>query len=576
MAYTGLKDGGLSVKIDGVEHVGDIHGLRFETTIHGDGAASFWIQPYDPFERIAPEFHPMAPVEITHTYDGATTALYKGFIVSDPTVGYAGESRRVDIECGGALDVMRHRGDLAFVFTDSDPDWWFENKRNGKWASIDISNRVEIRVDDGTKVPRGPNDTPRAAVVGYLAYEGARHMFKGHTPPGPMNGVKRITGKVYCNLKDGMQAKLGWRNGYSVSRDPSDYTTIKSWPTGTVVRGQALDETFGGTSGAGYVALLLWTTRKNGSVVTDDRFIRISNPEMHHDTYEYRVDDALLAIANVAGMHNTSSTAAIGRVVQSLAVRSMTDYVSAMNTVAQQADVLVHWGYYSYYSSGCKYRFVAKPLMTNPEEIRDLSNCYKIDLFETPGIEWDVRQHPEDGGNWRALRMSYSRRGEDSIYPPGFPDQVCSPVSNPGWGTSIPGLGATARVLAVDFTGHNYSPEQARRLARRLARSLGMGLSSGTCMIRVQTVKRYGDNADVPAPYIRGGDFVECVQSSCGPLPVVSSMVDVDTEAVRLEVGVEMESLIEQLEAAGGITKVALAKGGRARPVRHSPRKKVG
>ena len=49
MTFTTLNDGGLSVRIAGAEYVGRVHGLEWDSTNQGDGAASFWFEPGDPF-----------------------------------------------------------------------------------------------------------------------------------------------------------------------------------------------------------------------------------------------------------------------------------------------------------------------------------------------------------------------------------------------------------------------------------------------------------------------------------------------------------------------------------------------
>jgi len=558
--YVGLKDGGLSVKIGGVERRDVVHGLEFDSTNQGDGAASFWMDPADPFSPRSQwtELKVGATIDVTHTLDAVTTQLYKGFIINDPRTGYAGEKKVLGIECGGVLEVARWRQDCGFVFTDSDPDQWFENKRNGKWASIDISDVIEIRAEDGTKVPRGPDDTPRAAMIGYLLYEGATYMKK---PTGLMNGVKRIRGNITCNLKENMRARLAWSTDYTVERNPADsaYNEIHTWDAGTVLNGYPFDEPVGGVGdNPGYITLQLWTTNSKGQTVTADRFVSIDNVELYTSTNEKTVDEALLAIAQFIDLHDSELTSTVGSVLQSLVARPMTDPVSAMNTIAQQASVLVEWGWFSYYSAGSKFRFVARPLLTDPTSIQVLDNCYAIDATE-PGTVWDVRQHPDEEGNYKALRFQYGRLGR-SNYPAGFPDTVIRPKT-PGWGQGSPFMGTTARVLAVDFSGHNYSVEAAGRNADRLARHLGTGLSSGTCQLKQLEVHRWDTPSEWrPVPYIRGGDWVWCEQSLCGPLYVVRSHVDVDSETVDLELGLGADALIEQLEAAGAIRTIKLAK----------------
>jgi hypothetical protein len=49
VTFTTLNDGGLSVRIAGAEYVGRVHGVELDSTNQGDGAASFWFEPGDPF-----------------------------------------------------------------------------------------------------------------------------------------------------------------------------------------------------------------------------------------------------------------------------------------------------------------------------------------------------------------------------------------------------------------------------------------------------------------------------------------------------------------------------------------------
>lgn len=570
MPYEGLKDGGLSVKIDGVERVTEVHGLETETTSNGDGGGSFWMEPADPFNPRGTwdELRVGAPVDVTHTYDAATTQMYKGFVISDPKAGMAGETKRLQVECGGALEVARWRQDVGFVYTDSDTDQWFEYKKNPKWASVDISDAIEIRVEEGTKVPPGKT---KAAIVGYICYEGAEYLYKGHTPAGPLNGVKRMDGHVTTNLEDGMRAGIYWAPIYKQSYDSTDFPLDRS---GTVKFYDSYAERhlgnskggkyeqympIGGGNGAGYVFLAMWNASGATVEMKKDRFVRIDNPELFTVANEYRVDQAMLDVAGFIGLHDSSDTDEIGSVLQNLVARPPTDPISALNTFVQQADVPVEWGWFSYYSGGSKYQFRAKRRHTDPDWLRFLGTCYGIDA-EAPGVTWDVRQHPEDGSNWKGLRFRYGRLGR-SDYPAGFPDAAFAPGSGASWGDGVAFMGAMARVLSVDFTGHNYSPQAARKLARRLWKDLGCAQSSGTCQLRVATVPdRVTPTTLVPAPYIKGGDAVECWQSNCGPLPVTRSHIDYDSETVDLEVGIEEEALIEQLEAAGAIRAVTLAK----------------
>jgi len=564
MAYAGLLDGGLSVKIGcaadwtgGTERRTTVHGMRITTTNQGIGSCSFWMECADPFspQTTYPELVHGARISVTHTYDAATTVLYRGFVLIDPRTAHAGGSSVINVECGGPMEVARWRGDVGFVYTERDTDQWFENKNNGKWVHVDTGDRLYLGVDDDTKVPYG-----KCGAVGYLIYKGADYL--AYAPQ--LYGVKRLRGTVRMNLKEGMVARLAYSSGYKVSREQADYTEIKTWSAGTVLAKTAFDSTSWGwtppTKGCHYLVLLLWTSNTSGVKVTADRFIEFDNLEMYlgSDTNEKRIDQALVDVANFVGLHTSTLTSPIYSVEQSLAARPMTDPVSAMNTFSLQASQLVEYGWWPT-AAGIEFR--ARPVPTDPTTIRALSNCYRIDA-SLAGVDWDVRQHPDEG-IMRAIRFTYGKRAASS-YPAGFPKNVVAP-DGPGWVSGEPFVGTNCPVLPVDFTQHNYSDDRAKDIAMALASHLGEGLSSGPVSLHTQTVPVYGTSAPYPVPYLRGGDWVECTQTqtaaaATGPLYITSSTVYVDTGFVDLEVGFAAQQLIEQLTAAGAINKIKLAK----------------
>lgn len=540
MAFTTLLDGGLSVKIAGVERAASVHGLEWESTNQGDGAASFWVEIADPFnpQTTFPELLHGASVVVTHTLSAATTTLYSGYVVSDPRAGYAGEKAIVQVECGGVLDVIAGRTDMGFVFTDADTSQWIENRRNAKCHQVDTGDRIDIRVADGSKVT---HDT--AGMVGYAAYLGAQYLLN------VLPGVKRLTGTVSFNLKDSMKASLIWSPAYKASRDVSDYTVVHTWSANTTAKNAPIDYTFGGANGAGYVALALWCDKTGGVTTTAERFVTIDDCVLYTGTVQKTVDQAMLAVAQAIGLAPGGySTAAIGSVLPSLVCRPHADPVTALATFAAQAPCLVEWGYFLG-------QFRAKPLRTNPVTIRALPNCYSLDA-EAAGVTWDVTQHPENGIP-RSVRFLYGRSSK-SDWPAGSPASVVAP-RDPGWVTGKPFLGTSAPVLTVDFTQHNYTAAHAKALATSLAAHLGMCLSSGPASLTVPTIPVYGGGT-MPVPYIHGADWIECQQGAAGPLYITRAHVAADTGYVDMDVGLSADLLIEQLAAAGGISTVKLHK----------------
>jgi len=554
-AFTTLRDGGLSVNIGGVlsgttvtggtERVAYVHGLEWETTSQGDGGASFWVSITNPFNPQAqfPEMVHGATVHIRHTLNSVTTLLYTGYIVSDTRVGYAGEKSILTVECGGVLEVIKGRGDMGNVFDDADSSQWFENKLNAKAYMVDTSDKVDIRVSDGDKVR---NDL--AGMVGYAVYEGSQYLL------GTLPGIKWITGNISYDLGDNMIAGLYSRNTFTDSRNVSDYTHLTSATWGP-------NATSGGTGGSGkipfsfavgnhgYIVLAMWCNKTGGQTMTGERFVCLTDVVVHTATSQQRIDQAMLTVAQNVGLapNGYSTPTAIDSVIPSLFVRPHVDPAAALSTLACMADEIVEWGYF-------KGQFIARPLEVNPYNQRRLTNSYLVSI-PTPGIIWDVTQHPENGIP-RTVRLLYGKTSATQ-WPAGSP-AACVAPSDPGWGTGTPFMGASSPVLVVDFTQHNLTDAKAQTVATKLAKHLGMALSSGTVTVTTPTIpiQTLAGGGTIPAPYIRGADWIECSQASCGPLYIISSHVVVDTGYVTLQVGLPADALILQLAAAGAVNPV--------------------
>jgi hypothetical protein len=543
-AFTTLRDGGLRVYVGGVRREAAAHGLEWESTNQGDAGAGFWVEVADPFNPQAqyPELVHGAKVIVEHTLGAVTTRLYTGYVLSDPRAGYAGEKAVVPVLCGGAHEVAKSRGDVGFVFTDADASQWIANKKSPKCFSFDASGRIAITAGEDAKVRYD-----RAGIVGSVCYLGATHML------GAMNGWKRITGTASWDLRDHLKAALLWWPAYKVGLDASSYHVVHSWEANSKAQNRAFDYVFGGAGGAGYVALAMWCNRRGGIKTTDERFVELEDVVLYTDVAQKTVDQAMSAVAQFIGLASSYDVQTIGGVLRSLACRPYTDPASALATFAGQADRLVEWGHF-----GDVFR--ARPMLTDPAQIRALPNCYRVDAA-TPGITWDVTQHPENGIA-RALRLVYGHTGK-TIWPAGSPAQVIAPA-DPGWAVGAPFMGTTSPVLTVDFSAHNYAEDHAKRIARSLASHLGVALSGGSASIAAPTVPVHGGGTR-PAPYIHGADWIECEQGGAGPLYITRAHVDADTGYVDLDVGLSEDLLIEQLQAAGSATAVELHKPYRRR-----------
>ena len=542
MAYAGLLDGGLSVTIAGTQYRDVAKDLEWESSPQGDGGCVFWVAVTDPFAVSTqyPELRRGSKIIVQHTVDSVTTRLYTGWILTDPRAATATDFARVDVLCGGALEVAKMRGDLAWIFTDPDTSQWIPNKRSPHCFAFDNQGHVRVSVGDNTKVPHD-----RAGILGAIAYLGAENML------GVYNGWRRITGTVTWNLKDKMRAALVRSSYYNISRDVSDYTTITSWYNDTG-KNANLDMTF---TSAGYVGLALYADVAAGITTTDERRIEIEDCVLYTNTVQKTLDEGMLAIAQFTNLATGYDTAAVGNLLCGLYVRPWTDAASALATLAAQGVVLVHWGFLGD-------TFYCKPMLVKQADIHNnsLANCYVVDPA-LPGIDWVVNQHPEQGAG-NSITLLYGHTN-DTRWPAGTPGRVTSDPS-PGWSSTTPFLGRTAPVMVADFSSHNMTAGHAKSMANSLAKHLGIGESSGTVELTQPTVPTY-QGGTRPSAYIHGGDWIEpngTVPAGMqpGPMFITRAHVYANTGYASLDVGLASSSLIEQMINAGRITRVPLHK----------------
>jgi len=578
--FSTLKDGGLSLTVRGDDITALANDIEWESNLNGAGWASWWSNVADPFYVCDPagDFSNLmfgAPVVIDHTLYGVTTNCFRGWIINDPRSGYSGEVDKVTVECGGPLEVMTYRDDLGFVYTDCDPEYWVVNKRNNKAFDAQTGDSIYVGVSAGTKIPNN-----KLGIVGYVPYLGADHLRSGIYA---RNGVRRFEGSVSARLPDNMRAGIlkPKSNRYTLSRDLSDYDIIKSWGPNAHPDSRHYDTSSDWSPGAGgdtdYLVVALWCTRASGTEIKkNDAYIEIDNPRVYTTDTAKRIDQAMISVADFAGLHNATDTAEIGNVLDNVHARFPIDGAAALTNFSAQATQLVDWGYFV---NATGFTFRARPLVTGRDVQRLLTGavpgsraCYAID-GTLGGRVWDVSTHPEDGGGVVAVRLLYGKRSKGTLFPAGTPASVMS-SGGPGLSPGTALQGATAPVMTVDFSENNYTDKQAKDIAVKLSEALGLMLPGGPATIDASLVRRSDGSAgfpatggtDWPAPYMQGGSWLEEYHSGKstaadapdhGPLLITRCHVKVEDSSVDLELGLDAYALIEQLEAAGHTSRVA-------------------
>jgi len=548
LAFSTLHDGGLSVKVGGVESRAITDGLEWESTGQGDGGGSFSValsNPMYPLDQY-PQLTHGAPVTVEHTYAGLTTRLYTGFVVNDPCRGSSAEVAKVDVELGGHLELAKSRGDWGFTFTDSDTGAWFPNKQAPHCFGFNNTGRIAVTVGDNVKVPHD-----RAGMIGAVAYMGATHLFKGNG--GPLPGFKRILCTVSVNLKDKMRAALLWKEKYTDNLDASDYHVIARWGPNEVFKDHKVDVTFGGADGAGYVCLALYADVAAGIKTTDERHVVLEGVTLFTNTCtagdpERTIATSMADIARaVFGAGFPCDVAEVGNLLRTLVVRPYTDPASAQAQLAQQSSDIVEWGY----RAG---RFFCRPLPSETAAIQATGRLFRVHA-NAPDVLWDVARRP-DTGQPRNVRLIYGHVNKKTDWPAGTPGQVIQP-GDPKWDTTTPTMGTTAPVVVVDFSSRNYADGDAKDIALALAQHLGVGEASGSIGLRCPTVDVYGGGI-MPTAYLRGGDFIWPYEGDFAPLYVTRCHVDAGTGYVDIDCGLPSDSLLEQLAAVGAIKATAL------------------
>jgi hypothetical protein len=575
-AFTSLRDGGLSVKIAGVERVSEVHGLEWESTQQGDGEASFWVEASDPFDVGAdyPELVHGASVKITHTLD-SPTALYGGWVLTDPTVG-SREANRVSVVCGGPQQVLAGRTDYGAYFIDCDPSNWQAHRRNVRNAAVNNNGQVDLRF--GKKV--GTPSSTHCAIAGYVPYPGASYLM------GEQMGVTAVFGHATWDLNDDCEARLAWATDYVDDTLRAHYTILSApsgWTTNTSGSGNFSLVGIGGASGAGYLVLMLRST--TGNDTTDERFITLDKVTVvlgdapGEDATDWSIDEAMSAIATQTALEGTVLTvSSVGSAGQQLVCPPPLDPPTALANLAAQADEVVEWGWWP--TTG-GHEFRARPMLTSASAIRALANCYAPDC-DSPGVVADIQRHPESSlpqyvrllcGCLDSMGVYGNDPWPDGVpWPDGTVLSIIAPT-DPGWSAGAAFSGAAANVLTVDFSAQNYIYDQALAIATNLASLLsGTGTAysgggySGPLSVTLPTLPIYGGGA-APVPYIHGGDWVEYLD---GPLYVTRAHVVADTGYCDMDLGTGPDVLLNQLIAQGAVSSrhhgERIRRMGRPRP----------
>ena len=541
MTFRTLNDGGLSVRIAGAEYVGRVHGVELESTNQGDGAASFWFEPGDPFNPQAdfPDLRHGAKVVVEHTLGGVTTRLYTGFILSDPRAGSATATKTVSVECGGPLEVAKGRTDMGFVFTDPDAGQWFANKKSPKCFSMSNTGGISIGVAEGTKVPHD-----RAGMIGAVAYNGAVHLL------GVLNGYKRITGTATWDLRDHMNAALLWWPAYKGSLDASDLPRDPPVDGEQPRQGPPFDYAINQAGkGAGYVALAMWSNKKGGTKTTDERGVDLDDVVLYTDLTEKTVDQAMLAVAQLVGLSPAGyDVAPIGSVLKGLVARPQ-------HRPGLGAGDLRRPG-----GQDRRVGLPRRPLLRPSPRTRRRRD---------PGAAHLLPRRPR--GRRRAVgRRAAPRDGAPALRAPALrahrQDRLPARLAGLGHRAGQPRMGHRRPVHGHHRPGADgrlLGPQhdrgagaQDRRQAGRASRPLRVERARGTAL-----PDRAGLRRRQPAgPLHQGRRLDREPAGRRGPLYVVRSHVSVDTGYVDLDVGLSEDQLIDQLTAAGSTTAVPLHK----------------
>jgi hypothetical protein len=595
-----LLDGRLSLMVGAVQYAGKSIKITDcqDAAPGGDASLAFTLYGSladDPFTFATnhPELVFDTPVVLTHNGN----PIFTGQICSDPSVGVAGATAYVDVECDGLTGKAKRRDDYVHIWSDQSYEGWTAHRQTPTAFSVDTDGRILI------SLPKGISSDDYPLLPGAYVYY---YPFMGLASPPLSFAIFDWDADLGWNADVGYtpadeyqwRATLAYYTGYSDS--PADFAE-----TGFYVYGK-----MGGGHQSGHyavafptgAALLAFHLRPPVGIVEDsERYLQISNLTVGTGqatgglAYVYDANPCLIRTTLPHGLTSGSVSVILSDVPSHVVINGLyTATIVSADTFTIPVDTTgggglgATSGHYTFLRGNTVSELmnaVATPTDNSLATTSDMGGADVLTecIIRTPmtradaivqiatqaPVQYDWRfvgrlfychPMPTDPATIRALATCYLidattpgitydvhhdlesepefvRVLYSSLGVAPFPDGTVLTLMrpyDPGYESD-----ACARVLVVDYSGNSMTTAQAATVGDQAL--AWWSVATGTITIATPTVPKEVGGTQTAA-YIRAGDWIEeshvkALDPDRSLMYVTNRALDVDSGVVTLAIG---------------------------------------
>jgi hypothetical protein len=430
-----LLDGQLSLKVGGTRNAvtGVISGgtelfgslttpppeaLQFSSKLQGGFAGCSWTMDFGPnvlnVASVLPALVHKAPVILKH----GTQVLFDGEVLNDPSLGAAGETGIVSVECGGIGELAMKASDFALGLLDTQYDGWQVHRASSQAGNVDTQGQISLCFPAGCTLKAGDsvwcfywlhNGLQTDDDIASITFDWVMGLSHANLH------IVCAYGSTYLDKPWGNWTNTAWSKAGTNTSSGTDTITF---PAGTRV-----------------IAFCLYSSGAITNLAADG-LAQLTNVSVLMGTAGDTVADMLCTAAVRTGLAvssaQTDNAFGGGGAPLHCMIAPFTTVADALSTIEAMGNHPIGWGFWD------DAQFRTTCLLTDPAAIRALPNCYLIDS-ELAGIEYDVHAHAE--GLPEYVRCLYGYRFSNQVVP-------ASPSGNT-MPTSPPWYWSSANVTAV-------------------------------------------------------------------------------------------------------------------------------
>jgi hypothetical protein len=597
-------DGTLSIDVAGTEWNASAVGLVWSSTMPGGYAScSFTIPDVYPYAPALTGIATDAVVTITHGAGPET--VWVGVICNDPSIGYAGETAYVTVECEGYLSVARRRQDFCREWSTQSYETFVEHRASNQNYSMTSDGMIEVRAEQETHYKNqswagylvcmnnmlGPLGPSTFEYWGDIAFDYAGNLGSANAwefcvycgayadtlaTIEATTLICRITGDggalsgsiarpcfdsyLYFILKNDSGGTLDpAANRYiqvtNLTMRTAWYTPMNITNISTANPTECTTTSAHGMVNGDYVIIADTAStpniagRRQITKTANTTFtvaVNVSSGTATDATAiqekTYSVDNVMANIGTATGLAVTTDTDTLDTLTHAV-IRPYMTYADALSEIAALNSVAFDWGFW-----GTEFFATERPAVV----AIPAGHRYIIDGATTPGIEVDLHEQPDGYADY--VRVVYADRA-GGTYPDGTILQTVRP-SDPGW------TDASKRVAILDLSGTTMDAAAAAAAGDQYLEWAAANREQGTVTVRVPYLP-LAEGGEKLAIYAKAGDWLGVSQIAAheaAPLLITGVDVDADSGTVTLSIGENknefVASMLSGLSLVGGPPKI--------------------